>query len=236
MALVAYITTLGAQLIMDSASTGLEFTRAELGTGGTQDATAARAKTSLGDSYAADAGIGNVELKNGAAKVTVQYSNANQSGTLEVNEIAVYAKQQGDTAGTTEVLICYANFGGDTDDILPSQAATFARLYEIIMTVTGVQSVTFTVNSGTYQAAINAVGILKRTSEGDVVAAVAGTDYAAANHTHALDSASITGILPISKGGTNANTAAQALANLGIIYSATEPTYQAGAIWLQPVS
>lgn len=36
-------------------------------------------------------------------------------------------------------------------------------------------------------------------------------------------------------GGTGAATAAQALKNLGVIYSETEPTYQEGAIWLKPV-
>lgn len=62
--------------------------------------------------------------------------------------------------------------------------------------------------------------------------------------------------LTVSSGGTGANNSADArnnleitpanigaamsdhthtLASLGVIYSATEPTYQAGAIWLQPV-
>lgn len=38
---------------------------------------------------------------------------------------------------------------------------------------------------------------------------------AAANHTHDLASASITGVLPVAKGGTGATTGAQALTNLG---------------------
>lgn len=41
--------------------------------------------------------------------------------------------------------------------------------------------------------------------------------------------------LTVGSGGTGATTAAAALANLGVIYSDTEPTYQAGAIWLKPV-
>ena len=232
MALVAYITTAGAALIAECLNAGLVFTRAEIGTGGDQDESTCRARTALA-SKAADAGIGGVTFTNGTAKVTVQYSNAEQESTIAVKEIGIYAKKSG---SDTEVLIVYANFGGDTDDILPSQAAMFARLYEIILAVTGVASITVSVPTGTYQETITANGILKGDGAGNITAAVAGTDYAAANHTHALDGASITGILPISKGGTNANTAAQALANLGVIYSATEPTYQAGAIWLQPVS
>lgn len=42
-------------------------------------------------------------------------------------------------------------------------------------------------------------------------------------------------IIQVANGGTGANNAAQALRNLGIIYSETEPAYQAGAIWLKPV-
>lgn len=41
--------------------------------------------------------------------------------------------------------------------------------------------------------------------------------------------------LTIGSGGTGASNAADALKNLGVIYSADEPTYQAGAIWLKPV-
>ena len=39
----------------------------------------------------------------------------------------------------------------------------------------------------------------------------------------------------VASGGTGATNAADALKNLGVIYSADEPTYQAGAIWLKPV-
>lgn len=45
----------------------------------------------------------------------------------------------------------------------------------------------------------------------------------------------VTGTLGIGNGGTGATTAADALKKLGVIYSAEEPTYQAGAIWLKPV-
>lgn len=55
------------------------------------------------------------------------------------------------------------------------------------------------------------------------------------DHDHNLTGDKITGILPVNKGGTGATTPADALQNLGIIYSETAPVYQAGAIWLKPV-
>ena len=84
------------------------------------------------------------------------------------------------------------------------------------------------------QAEITAQGILKGEGSGTVTAAVAGTDYAAASHTHSTSD--LTDTLPISKGGTNATTAAAALTNLGIIYSSSTPTVIEGGIWLKPVS
>lgn len=58
---------------------------------------------------------------------------------------------------------------------------------------------------------------------------------AKAQHTHIATD--ITGgTVPISRGGTGANTAADALESLGIVYSATEPTVIEGGIWLKPVS
>lgn len=59
-------------------------------------------------------------------------------------------------------------------------------------------------------------------------------DYAPTTHTHSLAN-DTTGILPISKGGTGATTAKEALTNLNIIYSAIEPAYKDGGIWLKPV-
>lgn len=42
-------------------------------------------------------------------------------------------------------------------------------------------------------------------------------------------------VVPVSKGGTGATTAAEALENLNIIYSATQPSVVNGGIWLKPL-
>ena len=235
MALVAYITTVGAALLSECVGNTLVFTKAELGNGGDQVEVNCRARTSLA-SKQADAGISNVQGTNGSCKVTVQYMNSSQQSDISVKEIGIYGKKQGSSASDT--LICYANFGSSPDVIQAASAAQFARLYEVIIAVTGVAAVTVSSQSGVYQPSVLVSGILKGDGLGGITAAVAGTDYAAVDHTHALTSASITGELPIAKGGTGvsgASTVADVLAGLGVIYSATEPTYQAGAIWLQPV-
>lgn len=57
------------------------------------------------------------------------------------------------------------------------------------------------------------------------------------NHSHELSNSNeIVGTLPIERGGTNGTTAPQALTNLGIIYSATEPEKVDGRIWLKPIT
>lgn len=57
------------------------------------------------------------------------------------------------------------------------------------------------------------------------------------DHVHDLSNPEeIVGTLPIGRGGTNGTTAPQALENLGIIYSATEPEKVEGRIWLKPVT
>ena len=231
MSLVAWVTTAGSNLISECVGTDtpLVFTRAELGTGGSQ--VVDRSISALA-AKAADASISRVVGTNGSAKVTVQYSNAEQESALSVKEIGIYGKKSG---AATDILICYGNFGSTPDVIQPEAAAMFVRLYEIVLAISGTATLTIENEYSAYQTVIEASGILKGDGAGGVTAAVAGTDYAAASHTHDA-SAIVSGTLPINRGGTNATTAAQALANLGVIYSATEPTYQAGAIWLQPVS
>lgn len=59
-------------------------------------------------------------------------------------------------------------------------------------------------------------------------------EYADLDHTHSVDEI-ISGVLEIEKGGTGASNSADALRNLGVIYSAEQPEYQEGAIWLKPV-
>lgn len=45
-----------------------------------------------------------------------------------------------------------------------------------------------------------------------------------------------TSVIEIENGGTGATSAADALNNLGIIYSEAEPPVVNGGIWLQPLS
>ena len=57
------------------------------------------------------------------------------------------------------------------------------------------------------------------------------------DHVHDLsNSDEIVGTLPIERGGTSGTTAPEALENLGIIYSETEPEKVEGRIWLKPVT
>lgn len=64
-----------------------------------------------------------------------------------------------------------------------------------------------------------------------------GTIYAKPDHKHDLAGDSITGTLPIKRGGTNASTAKDALANLGIIYcpGGVPSSGNDGEIYLVPV-
>ena len=239
MGLAAFITTVGQALISECVGGQMVFTKAELGSGGQNDSTYCRARTALA-SYEVDADIARVTASNGAAKVGVQYQNAEQASELVVREIGIYAKKAG-AADNAAVLVCYANFGNPAspsdpdpaDVIQPATAAQFARLYEIVIAITGVATVTVSVPSGAYQEAITASGLLVGDGNGNITA-LSTTYYAVASHTHTLND--LNGTLSIAKGGTNATSASQALTNLGIVYSATEPTYKAGGIWLQPVS
>lgn len=236
MSILAYVTTAGNALLSACLNNTLVFTRAEIGTGSLSDPTdpSDYDRTSL-VTKAADATIGGVKSSNNSTVVSIEYRNASQSTDLQVKELAIYGKQLGDTSVDAEKLVCYANFGTDYDLVRKESAAQFTRIYDIVIAISDTTEIEIEYSEA-YQEVIVASGILKGDGSGGVTAAVAGTDYAAAVHTHALDGATITGVLPVSKGGTNASTAAQALANLGVIYSATEPTYQEGAIWLQPVS
>jgi len=238
MALTAYITTVGAQLISECVGDTMILTGAKLGTGGSTDETACRALTDV-VSYAADAEIAGASHIDGATKVTVSYTNTAQSGSLAVREIGIFAKKN----GGSPVLLCYANFGvGDEDVIQAAQAAQFLRLYEIVIAVAGVASVTVTAATDVYQEAITLSAypaILKATGAGSIVAAVAGTDYAAPVHTHDASNI-VSGVLPVARGGTGSGVAGAqtggALNNLGIIYSSETPTVVNGYIWLKPVS
>ncbi|WP_336628448.1 MULTISPECIES: hypothetical protein [unclassified Microbacterium] len=59
------------------------------------------------------------------------------------------------------------------------------------------------------------------------------TSYPPAAHGHDLTDAAVTGILPISKGGTGASDATAALQALGIFVQATAPPHANGRIWIK---
>ena len=244
MALIAVITEDGEGILSQATATGLEFTGAKLGREGMRETSETDAHflarirefTDVEDSSPVTALISKVTPTDNSVKVTVQYNNSSQTGVLEVNEIGIFGRLAG--TSDTPKMICYADFDGVTDDIQPAEAALFARLYEIIIAITGIATVTVNVPSGAYQEAIGVQGLLYGDGNGNIYAVDNehySSFYALAQHTHAASDI-VSGTLPIARGGTNASTAAQALANRGVIYSATEPTYQEGAIWLQPVS
>ena len=65
--------------------------------------------------------------------------------------------------------------------------------------------------------------------------AVSGHAETIAEHTSQIESMS-NSVAPIDKGGTGATTALNALKNLGIVYSTSQPSNpQTGMIWLKPV-
>lgn len=242
MALNAYITSAGVEVLNKyvGRQSAMLFSRAQIGGGVCTDPVACKALTALVSPYTTSAIASKVSVlkaayQSGAAKVSIQFDNTGVSQTVSINELGLYVV---DPDTSTDVLYCYATFGdGTTPDIITSDAI-FTRVYDLIVAVTGVTSVAVSVTPTGLQSVITAVGLLVGDGNGGVREAVAGTDFAAPNHTHGLSSTSITGTLPIAKGGTGATTAATARANLEVakvIYSATTPTYEAGAIWLKPV-
>ena len=64
------------------------------------------------------------------------------------------------------------------------------------------------------QPTITASGLLKGSGDGNISAAVAGTDYAAASHNHSASNIT-SGTISIARGGTGATNAVSARANLG---------------------
>ena len=243
MALKAYITNAGITVLNKCVGrqVGMTFSKAEFGSGVRVDETACKNATALVTPYTSAAvtqytTVQKAVYQNNSAKVTIQLSSGGmgKTETLTINEIGLYAR---DPESNADVLYCYATFG-DTPDTI-SGSALFMRAYDLVVAVTGVTSVNLAVTPTGLQATITASGLLVGDGQGGVREAVAGVDYAAANHNHALNSANLTGSLPIAKGGTGATTASQARVNLEVakvIYSETEPVYEAGAIWLQPIS
>ena len=66
------------------------------------------------------------------------------------------------------------------------------------------------------QPQIGANGLLKGSGDGNISAAVAGTDYAAASHNHSASNIT-SGTISIARGGTGATSASSALSNLGAV-------------------
>lgn len=279
MGMMAYITNAGLTALnaLIAAQKAVVFSKAEVGRGVCTVESQCKARTSL-VTKTGDALVSGVTLDGGMANVAVQYSNAGISTTQTVNEIGLYIRN----VSNADVLFAYVTFGDGTtpDYIYPASAAQYIRVYNIMASVAGATSVSVIMSASAMQKSIGATGILKGNGNGDVVAAMAGVDYAAANHTHtsesieglqelldgkadslhnhgmsdvdgldnalngksdtdhthALNGNSVKGILPVSHGGTGAETVgSQLLNNLGIIYSESAPSTSSYMIWFKPV-
>lgn len=108
------------------------------------------------------------------------------------------------------------------------------------ITLTNGNTYTFTVTNGADGSGGDGSGDMLKSvydSDGDNVVDNAkkldgqtAAYYATANHTHALTADVITGILPVTKGGTGASTRVSARKNLGFTYSTTEQA--TGDTWI----
>lgn len=244
MALKAVITNAGNNMLTKCVAAGtINFSRAEVGSGAYGSESAARAATALNSIITgANVSISRASYTGNAAQVSVQLATDSES-EMTIREIGVYISDPGNSSSS--VLACYAWYETEAEADHITGGALFNRLYDLVMAITGAADLTVTAALSGLQERISATGILMGDGNGGVTAAVGVTayttnanTYAKGNHTHALaNDNSITGTLPIAKGGTGGTTLAEAQTNLGItkvIYSSSTPTVVNGAIWLQP--
>lgn len=144
MAIAAYITTAGVELLQRIISSGgtLEFVKAELGDGVCTGADACKARTSLVNKVADASQIG-VERSGSTANVSIQYVNTGLSTGFSVNEIGLFAADPDDN---DPVLYCYATFGGTPDWIAPESSSNYVRIYDIETAVGNVQDLTIVIS------------------------------------------------------------------------------------------
>ncbi len=124
--IVNAITTAGATLIARTISEGkpFVFTGAKLGTGIAAAGTDLSSMTAL-ITYYADAEITNKHTDEaGHLVITVSFWNDNVSEFVEIGEIGLYAKLEGDAS---PVLFSYLTFGDYADRILPHSASDVQR-------------------------------------------------------------------------------------------------------------
>lgn len=84
--------------------------------------------------------------------------------------------------GSVAPLIGFRGLEGDREVIFSATALVLGHLMTSAVIIT--ENNTVTINDFSLQQEITAEGLLKGNGEGGILMAVAGTDYAAANHTH----------------------------------------------------
>ena len=149
--MAAYLTDAGLVVLnkVIASAGGLEFTKAELGSGVVTGEAACRARTSL-KTKIADASLVQATYEGGQAKIAVQYVNTGLASGFFVNEIGLYVR---DPQTSANVLYCYATFGDHPDWIAPASYAAYVRTYDLITIVSNVSSVTVQTSPSTLATA-----------------------------------------------------------------------------------
>lgn len=227
--LQAFITNSGLIAVNALALSGntLTVTRAHLGDGVAATESDAKALTDLIHGTS-PADIVGVTVKDGWHIISIRISNTHLETDLTVNEIGLYCPDPNDE--TKEVMFYYATFGDKPDWIAPSSLAHYTRTYDLCLNVGLVDSVNVVISPDALvtveelEQALDPARLLAKIVpvsgsgtglNADMLDGKHASAFAASAHSHALAGSTLTGLLPISKGGTGANTAAEARTRLG---------------------
>lgn len=228
--LQAFVTNNGLVVVNSLALSGntLTVTRARLGDGVIASEIEAKSLSNL-IHETMEADIVGVSIKDGWHVISIRISNTKLDTDLTVNEIGLYCADPDDPE--KEVMFYYATFGDKPDWIAPNSLAHYTRTYDLCLNVGLVGSVNVTISPDalvTVEEMENAMQADKLLAkivsvsgagcglDSDMLDGKHANAFANKSHTHALESSELTGITPISKGGTGASSTEQAREKLGV--------------------
>lgn len=144
MAILTYLTTLGANLLAKSLAHAfpIAFVGAELGSGipGVEDDP--EAYTGLVDKFDDALLAGRMYEGSGTVKLQVQYTASDILETILVYEIGIFATDP----DLGPILFSYTTFGDDPDRLFPNADASFYRFYDVTLTFNAAEGVAVTIN------------------------------------------------------------------------------------------
>ena len=123
-----------------------------------------------------------VEMTSGSGNSTINKSFSEIKAAFDAGRIC-YAR----ASGFVFPLIGFRTFNNKKAAIFSATASSASGQLMISQTVAITEDNTVTINELTAQPPIETTGLLKGSGNGTITAAVAGTDYAAASHTHKIE-------------------------------------------------